>query len=52
MKLNIQYVEEPDEEQNEEERDFSKEKFRYVCYYMAFSFMGCKGFVFALISIF
>lgn len=31
MKLNIQYVEEPDEEQNEEERDFSKEKFRHVC---------------------
>lgn len=31
MKLNIQYVEEPDEKQNEEERDVSKENFRYVC---------------------
>lgn len=31
MKLNIQYVEEPDEKQNKEERDVSKEKFRYVC---------------------
>lgn len=27
----LQYLEKPDEEQNNEDRDFGKEKLRYVC---------------------
>lgn len=40
----FQYLEEPDEEQNNEKRDFSKKQLR-----MTFSFMGFNAFVFALI---
>lgn len=43
----FQYLEEPDEEQNNEERDLSKKQLR-----MTFSFMGFNAFVFALISMF
>lgn len=43
----FQYLEELEEEQNNEERDFSKKHLR-----MTFSFKGFNAFVFALIYIF
>lgn len=43
----FQYLEEQDEEQSNEERDFSKKHLR-----MTFSFMGFNPSVFVLISVF
>lgn len=43
----FKYLEEPEEEQNNKERDFSKKHLR-----MTFSFMGLNALVFAFISIF